>query len=642
MTSPTDELPLAADFPAATHAQWQALALGVARKLGLAGDDTAAGEVDHLLATTTYDGIEVPPLHTRPARPAAVGAPGLAPFTRGASAAGPVVGGWDIRQRHDDPDPEATNAAVLDDLENGATSVWLRVGGSGMPAAGLAAALRGVYLDLAGVVLDAGAEFGPAADAWWHLVESSGVALDQVSGNLGADPIGWRARTGGRCGGGMGPTARDGGDSGPAAHEDSDGNAGDSGAGNGNGAGANLTADLALAARWAARCAAATPRVRAVTVDATVYHDAGGSDAQELGCAVATGVAYLRAFTDAGLDLADAFNQLEFRYAVNADQFLGIAKLRAARRLWARVAEACGLPEAGAQRQHAVTSAAMMTGRDPWVNLLRTTLAGFAASVGGAQAVTILPFDHRLGRPDRLARRMARNTQSLLLEEASLGRVVDPAGGSWYVESLTDALAERAWDWFTELERAGGITAALDAGLVAAQLDATWQRRAANLAHRRDPITGVSEFPNLGEQLPTRAPRPPEPSGGLPRHHYAEPFEELRARADGARVLLATIGPVAQHSARAGFAANLFAAGGIETVRASDNFSGRVACICGSDKAYAESVVDVVQALRAAGVRTIWLAGKPADIPGVDGYLYAGCDAAAVIRSVLHDLEVSQ
>ena len=605
MTSPTEELPLAADFPAATHAQWQALALGVARKLGLAGDDTAADEVDHLLAATTYDGIEVPPLQTRPARPAAVGAPGLAPFTRGASAAGPVVGGWDIRQRHDDPDPEATNAAVRGDLENGATSVWLKVGGSGLPAEGLAVALRGVYLDLAGVVLDAGDGFGAAADAWVRLVESRDVAADQVSGGLGADPIGWQARTG---------------------------------------KGTSTGTDLALAARWAARCAAATPRMRAVTVDATVYHDAGGSDAQELGCAVATGVAYLRAFTDAGLDLADAFNQLEFRYAVNADQFLGIAKLRAARRLWARVAAACDLPEAGAQRQHAVTSAAMMTGRDPWVNLLRTTLAGFAASVGGAQAVTILPFDHRLGRPDRLARRMARNTQSLLLEEASLGRVVDPAGGSWYVESLTDALAERAWDWFTELERAGGITAALDAGLVAARIDATWQRRAANLAHRRDPITGVSEFPNLDERLPSRTPWPPEPSNGLPRHHYAEPFEELRARAGGARVLLATIGPVAAHSARAGFAANLFAAGGIVTVRASGDFAAsgaRVACICGTDKAYAESAAEVAQALRVAGATTVWLAGKPADIPGVDGYLYTGCDAAAVIRSVLDDLEVS-
>ncbi|HEV7709971.1 MAG TPA: methylmalonyl-CoA mutase family protein [Asanoa sp.] len=637
MTSPTDELPLAADFPAATHAQWQALALGVARKLGLAGDDTAAAEVDHLLAATTYDGIEVPPLHTRPARPAAVGAPGLAPFTRGASAAGPVVGGWDIRQRHDDPDPEATNAAVLDDLANGATSVWLRVGSPGLPVDGLSVALRGVYLDLAGVVLDAGNEFGAAADAWWRLVESSDVAPDQLSGGLGADPIGWRARTGNANGSGAGSGA---GGSGAGT-----GTGIGNGSTAGSGSGADLGADLALAARWAARCAAAAPRVRAVTVDATVYHDAGGSDAEELGCAVATGVAYLRAFTDAGLDLADAFNQLEFRYAVNADQFLGIAKLRAARRLWARVAEACGLPEAGAQRQHAVTSAAMMTGRDPWVNLLRTTLAGFAASVGGAQAVTILPFDHRLGRPDRLARRMARNTQSLLLEEASLGRVVDPAGGSWYVESLTDGLAERAWDWFTELERAGGITAALDAGLVAERIDATWQRRAANLAHRRDPITGVSEFPNLDERLPTRTPWPPEPSEGLPRHHYAEPFEELRARADGARVLLATIGPVAAHSARAGFAANLFAAGGIETIRASDDFAAsgaRVACVCGTDKAYAESVVEVVQALRAAGVQTIWLAGKPADIPGVDGYLYTGCDAAAVIRSVLHDLEVSQ
>nr|BFE77690.1 hypothetical protein GCM10020093_002910 [Planobispora longispora] len=301
-----------------------------------------------------------------------------------------------------------------------------------------------------------------------------------------------------------------------------------------------------------------------MVVDATPYHDAGGSDAEELGCSIATGVAYLRALTDGGLTLEQAFGQLEFRYAATADQFLTIAKLRAARRLWARVAEACGVSGAagsgsaqdgsaqdgsaqdgsgeagrraapGRQVQHAVTSSAMMTARDPWVNMLRTTVACFAAGVGGADAVTVQPFDARLGLPDAFSRRIARNTQSLLVEEAGVARVTDPAGGSFYAERLTEDLAVRAWEWFQEIERAGGMAAALDSGLVADRLAVTRERRAANIARRRDPVTGVSEFPNLTEKL--RCGRPGRARGqargrgrgrGRPRTARSAPQEGCR------------------------------------------------------------------------------------------------------------------
>ncbi len=336
-----------------------------------------------------------------------------------------------------------------------------------------------------------------------------------------------------------------------------------------------------------------------------------------------------------------ALRRLEFRYAAGADQFATIAKLRAARRIWARVAQVCEVPHLGAQRQHAVTSDAMMTARDPWVNLLRTTIACFAAGVGGADAVTVQPFDLRLGLPDGFSRRIARNTQSLLIEEANVARVLDPAGGSWFVESLTDALAHAAWDVFTEVERAGGMAAALRSGLVADRLEATWQRRAENLAHRRDPITGVSEFPNLEERRPVRAPAPLPPSGGLPRRWYAQGFELLRDAADAApqapTVNLVTLGPVAAHAARMSFAANLFAAGGIRIVH---NGSGNVACICGSDRSYAEEAAATAQRLKAEGAQKVWLAGKPGGYGGVDDYLYSGCDALAVLQQTHRDLEV--
>jgi methylmalonyl-CoA mutase len=356
--------------------------------------------------------------------------------------------------------------------------------------------------------------------------------------------------------------------------------------------------------------------------------------------------------TEGSLSVDEAFAQLEFRYAASADQFTTIAGLRAARRLWDRVGEASGAsPEARAQRQHAVTSSVMTTRRDPWVNLLRTTVACFAAGVGGADVVTVQPFDAALGLPDAFSRRIARNTQSLLVEEGSLARVLDPAGGAWYVESLTESLAQAAWEWFTEIERAGGLVAALDSGLVRDRIAAAWDVRAKRLARRADAITGVSEFPNLTEKLPAREPLAwTLPSGGLPRVRAAQEFEALRDAADAVAqrptVYLATIGPIARHTARASFAGNLFQAGGLGTP-SGDGAEGladagtTVACICGTDKDYASSAAELAAELRAAGATQVWLAGKPElAVDGVDGYLFAGCDALDVLRTVHEQLGV--
>ncbi|MEU9886012.1 methylmalonyl-CoA mutase subunit beta [Sphaerisporangium sp. NPDC051011] len=608
-----EEFRPAAGFTPATRDDWGRLAVGVLRKSGV-----EVGSPEEALASmsfTTYDGVTVAPLYDAADLPGDAGLPGFAPYVRGARAAGAAPGGWDVRQRHAHPDPAATREAVLADLENGVTSLWLVLGDGGLDPAALPQALDGVYLDLAPVVLDAGARTAEAADVYLRL--AAGLGAGPAGGNLGADPLGLRARTGVQT-----PLAE------PAA----------------------------LAAL--ARRAAGYPGLRAITVDATPYHDAGGGDADELGCSIATGVAYLRALTDGGLTIEEAFGQIEFRYAATADQFLTIAKFRAARRLWARVAEACGVPGHGGQVQHAVTSSAMMTARDPWVNMLRTTLACFGAGTGGAQAVTVQPFDARLGLPDAFARRIARNTHSLLVEEAGVAHVLDPAGGSWYVERLTADLAEAAWAWFQDIERAGGAAAALDR-LIPERLAATWARRSRDIAHRASPVTGVSEFPDLRERRPVRPPAPEPAGGGLPRVRYAGAYEDLRDRADRAAdagprpvVFLATIGPVAAHTARASFAANLFEAGGLATVTAGPGTdpeaiaeafarSGTpVACLCSGDKLYAEHAAPVAAALRRAGAKKIWLAGK-GEYDGVDALLYAGCDALGVLRAAFDDLGVA-
>jgi methylmalonyl-CoA mutase len=602
-----DELRLAAGFPAATREAWRELVAAVLRK---AGREDLPDPVEDALRVPVATGVSVAPLYTAEDAgdlPAAVGVPGLAPFVRGSragSGGGDVPGGWDVRQRHAHPDVALTREAIAADLENGVTSLWLALGEGAVPLDALGDVLADVYLDLAPVSVSGGL---PAAEAL--LAHVAGRTDLAPGGSLGLDPLGVHAASG----------------------EEQD-----------------LTGLADVARR-------APAGWRTVVVDGTVFHDAGASAVEELGCSLAAGVAYLRALTDGGLSTDEAFAALEFRYAASADQFTAIAALRAARRLWDRVGEVSGASEAArAQRQHAVTSSVMTTRRDPWVNMLRTTVACFAAGVGGADVVTVQPFDAALGLPDAFSRRIARNTQALLVEEAHLARVLDPAGGSWYVEALTDALAEAAWTWFTEIERAGGLAAALGSGLVRDRIAAAWDARAERLAHRTDAITGVSEFPNLTEKLPERQPAADlQPTGGLPRVRAAQAFEELRDRADAARqagsepqVYLATIGPIARHTARATFAGNLFQAGGVATP-SGDGATGladsgtTVACICGTDRDYAESAAALAAELRAAGATAVWLAGKPSlAVEGVDGYVYAGCDALDVLRTVHEQLGV--
>jgi methylmalonyl-CoA mutase len=620
-----DELKLAAEFATPSRADWQELVAGVLRKSGALAEDSDV-EPESLLVSTTYDGIAVQPLYTAEDTVTAPGFPGLPPFVRGSRPEGSVATGWDIRAQHAEADPRATNKAVLADLEGGVSSIWLRLGGDALPVESLADALNEVYVDLASVTLDAGAEYEAAAEALFDVFTEREIPASEAIGTLGADPVGLRARTG-------------------EPH------------------------DVAPAAALAARVAAKYPKLRTIVVDGTVFHEAGGSDAQELGAVMAAGVAYLRALTDAGpgfdgLSVDAAASQLEFRLAASADQFLTIAKFRAARRLWARVTEVSGVSaEARGMHQHAVTSSAMLTKRDPWVNMLRTTLACFGAGIGGADAITVLPFDGAIGLPDAFSRRIARNTHAILLEESKLAGVIDPAGGSWYVENLTEELARVAWQEFTGIERDGGIEAVLDSGALAGRLAATWAARSKRIATREDPITGVSEFANLTEKKVERVPVPSivDAQGGLPRVRYAQEYEELRDRSDAylaehgerPKVFLATLGSLASHTGRAGFAANLFQAGGIEAinpgvtedtgdlVKAFIESGATFACLCGSDRSYGEKAGETAKALKKAGAQAVLLAGKPTDAyTDVTGFLFTGCDALEVLTGTLETLGV--
>jgi methylmalonyl-CoA mutase len=606
-----NELVLAAEFPAATRRDWQRL---VARVLH-SPDGTAAPERE--LATLTLDGIEIAPLYTPDDGTGGAGYPGQAPFVRGRTAGGHRLG-WDIRGRYSHPDPAVAREQIMTDLDGGVSSLWLEIGAGAIPVEAIPDVLAEVYLDLATVVLDAGEHGAAAAQMLLDTAERRGV--DQLQAVLGIDPIGLLARTG-------------------------------------------LDAGLADAAALAARCAADLPGVRAIVVDALPFHDAGGTDATELGCALAAGAEYLRALTEAGLPMAGAFGQLEFRYAATADQFATIAKLRAARRTWSRVAEQCGVAgQAAGQRQHAVSSWPMTTRRDPWNNILRGTLACFAAGVGGADAITVRPFDAALGLPDALAQRIARNTHAVLAEESHVARVIDPAGGSWYVENLTGALAQRAWVWFQDIERSGGLSAALRSGMVADRIAASRDARRASLAHRREAVTGVSEFPMTGEKLLVRSAggaRPQAP-GGLPRIRWAQWHEELRDRADAytqstgtpPTVVLIGVGAPRAAASRAAAVTALLAPAGIAAVTADPARPGAVpgagvplvAVVCRADDASSDDVNAAVARLRAVGASRVILAAPPdtGPVPAADDIIADDMDVLALQRRTLDALEVPE
>lgn len=504
-------------------------------------------------------------------------------------------GAWDIRSLVSGPDAKLANEAALVDLDGGVTSLWLAADAD----TDVAATLKDVLLDLAPVVLDAPSATTKVAEAFLAL-----PGAKHPDSNLGIDPLGVMLRD------------------------------------------IPLAVDEAVAELQSLARKANQNDVRAIVVDATAAHDLGASDAQELGWSIAVGVAYLRWLTDHGLSVAEAANQVEFRYAATDEQFPTIAKLRAARVLWARVLELSEIAEPVAQRQHAVTSRPMLSKYDPYVNMLRGTVAAFAAGVGGADAVTVLPFDSANGRPDGFGRRIARNVNHLLIDESHVAAVADPAGGAYAVEQLTADLAAAGWAEFQKLEAEweGGH----DFDPFRARIAAVVEKREADIARRKRPLTGVSEFPKLGETLPERD---ADPLNDRVRR-YGASFEALRDEPAAKPVFLATLGTIAQHTARATFVSNLFAAGGIavevagptagadELVAAYRASGGQpVVCLAGTDAAYGEWGAAAIAALREAGAQHVIIAGKPDAVEAeVDDAAAMGVDALAFLTATREKL----
>lgn len=596
--------------------------------------DLKGADFKKRLVTQTYDGIAIAPLYN-PLPSEAVddvgGMPGSFPHTRGDDALSTSRSGWEIQQTYDLCAPKL-NDAILKDLSKGVSSVHLLAGEDATSLDNTQAALEGVHLNMASVYLSGGQYAEQSAKVLASLLKAHS---EDATGSFMQDPIGSFAQ----------------------------------------GYPITGSAEQALArlGQLAKSNKSDFPKMRTVSVSTEPYHAAGASDAQCLAYAISSALSYMRAMEAEGLTLDEASSQIGFHIALDARFFAGIAAIRALRTLWSKITKACGTASGAWIRVHPAKR--ILTKRDPWVNQLRNTATTFAGSVAGANAITTLPWDTTLRQADHFGRRVARNTQLVLDKESHLSRVIDPAGGSYFIEELTSQLCEKAWSVFQSVEEQGGIVAALRSGMIQTDIDAVYEKRAAAVAKRKQAITGVNQFPNLDEAaleiLPEAAPRT-EVAGSevikaLPIRPDAQAFEQFRDLSDGflnthgkrPALFSANLGTIAQHTGRATFSANLFACGGVESivgvgsvvtqelVEAFKQANTPAAVICGSDALYEEHAGQLASALRDAGAKWIVLAGRPGKNEaalreaGVQDFIYLGCDALESLARVWKQWEAA-
>jgi methylmalonyl-CoA mutase len=596
-------------FPATTEADWRKAAEAALKGASL---ETFGSE--------TADGIRIEPVY---------------PPAEGPRATRPG-GPWRIIARLDNPNADEANAQALDDLANGADGLQVVFSGAlgaygfglrRFDSATLHKAFDGVHFDAgANFELDLGPDGIDQALRFAALIERSGVRLGDCLVAFGLDPFVGLAR---------GPFPAD------------------------WGAQARRYGETALTLR-----SQGFPGPFLVA-DARAVHAAGGSPAQELAFALSAAVALLRLLEERGTPLGEARALIAFRLAADADELATLSKFRALRIVWSRVEEACGLEPRAAHVQ-AESAWRMMTARDPTVNVMRGAAAAFSAGLGGADSVSVLPHTLAAGLPDSLARRLARNAQLILLRESNLGFVADPAAGAGAFEALTQALCEKAWRLFQEIEGQGGLPSAFANGAFQRQVAASAAALVRNAARLKAPITGVSAHADLAEPPVALVAGAPEREafalveGALAPIRLAEPFERLRdcsdayLRSTGAqpKVYLAALGPEVRHRRRVQFMREWLEVGGFQAVYDGETPTAEAAvarlkasgallvCLCGTDDAYSEQAEAFARAFKASDAKGVALAGRPGEFEcawreaGVDEFVFAGADAVATLQAL--------
>lgn len=540
------------------------------------------------LSTYTEDGLHVAPIY---------------PMTGDKAGALPVAArpgqSWKTLTRIDHPVPTEANAQLLHDLEQGADGAVLVLGGSGSShgfgielkdQSSLDALFENIFVDATSLQIDG---MSSIQYAWWT---DFCARRNYDQGSL-----------------------------------DVRFNAGDL-----SGLDACPTDLIASGSKW---------------------HDKGATAAQELGLALAEIVSLMRNLSASDSTALPEPGRLGVALSCDADQFETMAKFRAMRLLWSRLLQAMDIADTPLAL-HANTSWRMMGRRDPWTNVLRATMASFAAGLGGADSVCVLPHTQALGLPDAFARRVARNISLILQEESHLGKLVDPAAGAGVYDALTLSLAEASWKEFQALEAQGGFADAVKSGAVDEMVADSRKMRANKIATRKIVSLGNSHFAQLNApETNTLIDRPLESNADLERSGQWRDgfvFEQLSARAKELSantqpaILLLGLGSHKAWKARADFATDLFAAGGLATqvqALASDKSLSYldtektpVICLCGSDDYYKAEAPELISRLKNAGGQHVLLAGR-SDIAALDDTIFVGCNAHIVLARVLQVLE---
>lgn len=632
-------------------ANWQK---EMARALGAKTDAKTLG----LLTRKTQDGLVIGPITNIRQNPQIEGTPGHFPFVRGPISKPHSHQKWDIRQPVTTGEPERANRHALQELAGGASSLHLNIdptaksGIAIQELADLEMVLRDVDLAIAGLGFEPSVHSADLGGVMIAHLEQQKLDISKANIHFGFSPIGQSTK-----------------------HSL-----------NNN----QLQNTLEEATQFASWNIDNAPHFTSLTLSSDLIHEAGGSAALELAWICAETVEYLKVLLAAGLSVDQAAGQMIASIAMDANLHLGIAKLRAARRVWANLLQNCGASEtASCLNIQTSTSNRMLTRREPWVNILRISTAAFGSVLGGAQIVSTTPFTKFCGMPNELARRLARNSQLVLQEECAAGQVIDPSGGSHFHERMTDQLAHAAWKLFQQIEQQGGLLAALENRWLQKIIMEQQKQRQQKVQTRKQAMIGVSDFANLDETIAPTTDHNWQPKINTDRLQFpvslpikervalartgsvfanvtsdsrttpnpfapqrdAEQFELLRDAADSQprlpAVFLASMGAVADSAPRAGFTRNLMAAGGLQI---SDNVTwetesalldafaqsgSKLAILCGPDALYAQSAENWAVKLKAGGADQVWIAGGP-DLPHnskLDRRFAAGCNAIELLQA---------
>ena len=609
------------EFVPQTYAEWKEEAIASLK----------GAPFDKKLLTKTYEGITLEPLYTAEhaaAFSAKNGMPGADGYLRGTSAAGYSVEPWLVAQKGDAACPKEANALLREGLSKGVSAICFdpQCCPEISTLDDMKTLLDGIDIAKYPFQVFCGASAEPTLHFLATVAEQAGIDTAALSGVIGADPLGTLARQGTVCG------------SMESCYD-----------------------QMFACLRWA------MPRIKTIFIQGSVYHEGGASAVQELAAMFAAAVAYLDALGKRGFSVDEIAGKIAFSFSLGADFFMEIAKLRAARLMWAQIIEAySGGEEAARLDCHAATSRFTATVYDPYVNILRATTQAFSGVVGGTDGLTVEPFDAAVRLSDEHSRRIARNIQVMMQNEFNLNTPVDPAGGAWYVETLTAQLAEAAWKELQRIEEQGGLLASLKSGALQAAIAATLNERFKKLSTRADRAVGSNMYANTQETRLSAASRvlPANCCGNdcegegetvtaITPHRWTEQFEALRVKTEEhtaktgkkLKVFLANMGPLSQHKARADFTVGFMEVGGFEVLK-NDGFDStqaaaeaaiasgaQAAVICSTDDTYPALVPPLARAIKAkAPNMLVLLAGLPAP-EFKDAYTEAGMDDCIHIRA---------